>query len=137
MPSTHDTAREIATACYGVRARALSRVVSRIYDDELRDLGIKMSQLNVLVYATLRPGSLAVAIGEGLHIEKSTLSRNLARMEVRGWVDTSDGVTVTVDGGRLLRRAASAWRRAQERVVAELGDDASAALSTATADLLG
>lgn len=137
MPTTTDTAREIAAACHGVRARALSRFVSRIYDEELRGLEVTTSQLNVLVFATLRPGSPAAAIGAGLHIEKSTLSRNLSRMAARGWVATADGVHVTSDGRRLLRRALPAWRRAQARVADELGTDAVGALAKAASALLG
>jgi len=137
MPNPRRAARQIANECYGVRVRALSRVVSRIYDEELRHLGIKMSQLNVLVFATLRPGSRAADVGERLHIEKSTVSRNLARMESRGWIKTSDGITVTRAGEQLFEQAVPAWRRAQKRVRAELGVAAAESLVSAADELLG
>ena len=113
----------------------MSRVVSRIYDEELRGLGLKMSQLNVLVFAVLNPGAKAVEIGQGLHLEKSTLSRNLARMSERGWLTTDDGVSATAEGERLLGEAAPRWKRAQARIRSELGADAAAALAAATAGL--
>ncbi len=136
MPDPRRAARHIANECYGVRVRALSRVVSRIYDEELRHLGIKMSQLNVLVFATLRPGSRAADVSERLHIEKSTVSRNLARMESRGWIKTSEGITVTRAGEQLFEQAVPAWRRAQKRVRAELGVAAAESLVSAAGELL-
>jgi len=135
MADAKRAARRIAKECYGVRVRALSRVVSRIYDEELRDLGIKMSQLNILVFATLRPGRRAADVGERLHIEKSTVSRNLARMESRGWITTSEGVRMTPSGTRLFERAVPAWRRAQKRVRDELGESAAESLLSATESL--
>src|SRR2546425_10479862 len=39
----------IARNCIAVRLRLLNRVVTNLYDDALRPLGLKVSQLNLLV----------------------------------------------------------------------------------------
>ena len=39
----------IARSCIAVRLRLLNRVVTNLYDDALRPLGLKVSQLNLLV----------------------------------------------------------------------------------------
>ena len=39
----------IARECLVVRLRMLNRVVTNIYDEALRPLGVKASQLNILV----------------------------------------------------------------------------------------
>ena len=39
----------IARTCIAVRLRLLNRVVTNLYDDALRPLGLKVSQLNLLV----------------------------------------------------------------------------------------
>ena len=45
----------IARDCIGLRLRLLNRVVTNLFDEGLRSLGLKMSQLNVLV-ATAKLG---------------------------------------------------------------------------------
>jgi hypothetical protein len=39
----------IARTCMAVRLRLLNRVVTSFYDDVLRPLGLKVSQLNILI----------------------------------------------------------------------------------------
>ena len=53
----------IAGACIAVRLRLLNRVVTNLYDDALRPLGLKMSQLNILV-ATARIGVARTAMSD-------------------------------------------------------------------------
>ena len=77
----------IAEECIAVRMRMLNRVVTNIYDDALRPLGVKVSQMNILV-ATGRIGTARPAeVCERLHLDVSTLSRNVERMKARGWLE--------------------------------------------------
>ena len=46
LQTTIDT---IAWECIAVPMRMLNRVVTKIYDDALRPLGLKVSQMNILV----------------------------------------------------------------------------------------
>ena len=39
----------ISKTCIAVRLRLLNRVVTKFYDDALRPLGLKVSQLNILI----------------------------------------------------------------------------------------
>ena len=118
----------VADECIAVRLRLLNRAVTRIYDDALRPLGIKVSQMNILVAA----GKLGIArpadVCKRLHLEASTLSRNVERMVARGWLEVvpdEDGraqpFRLSRKGRELLRRAIPAWKRAQEDVRAMLG----------------
>jgi DNA-binding MarR family transcriptional regulator len=121
--------KRIARECLGVRVRMLNRVVSRVYDDALRPHGVKVSQMNVLVALAAAGPQRAVDLGRILHLEKSTLSRNLPRMEAQGWIDASgERVRVTPKGSALLGRLVPAWERAQERVRRLLGPDGARAL---------
>ena len=52
-------AQRIASECLGRRARLLSRVVTRLFDEELRDHELKGSQLTLLVALALSPGLTA------------------------------------------------------------------------------
>ena len=78
--SIDDIAEMTAGACLATRVRQLSRIVTRVYDDAMRPLGITASQYTLLAQLAARDSITAVEIGHELDIEKSTLSRNLKRL---------------------------------------------------------
>ena len=57
------TLETIASECLAVRVRLLNRTVTNIFDEALRPLGVKVSQLNVLMVVAKRgpmsPGDVA------------------------------------------------------------------------------
>lgn len=128
---TNLTENTIAAECIAVRLRMLNRVITRIYDDALRPLGLRSTQLNILV-ATARLGVARPAdLCDGLQIESSTLSRNVERMKTNDWlevVDDADGraqpIRLTRKGRGLLERARPKWDTAQAEVKKLLGKDA-------------
>ncbi|HSR82155.1 MAG TPA: MarR family transcriptional regulator, partial [Hyphomicrobiaceae bacterium] len=79
-----DIAESASAACISTRVRQLSRIVTRVYDDALRPLGITASQFTLLTQLAQQDGITAVEIGHSLDIEKSTLSRNLKRLLALG-----------------------------------------------------
>ena len=128
----------IAGECIAVRLRMLNRVVTNIYDEALRPLGLKVSQMNILVAA----GKMGVArpadVCEFLHMDVSTLSRNVERMKSKGWLETvpdEDGraqpFRLTEEGGKLLEKAVPSWKTAQEKVKSVLGEAFAGHLSQA------
>ncbi len=122
-------AETIAAECLAVRVRMLNRIVSGIYDDALRPLGIKVSQLNILVAVTKLGPVSPTRISLALEIEKSTLSRNVRRMRDRGWIGgSSSELRVTKRGRRLLEEALPLWRKAQKSVRRRLGSEIGEAL---------
>ena len=123
------TINTIARECIAVRMRMLNRMVTNLYDNALRPLGVKVSQMNILVAAgrmgTARPADVC----ERLHLDVSTLSRNVERMKARGWLEIipdDDGraqpFRLTKDGRKLVEQAAPAWKNAQRQAKALLGD---------------
>src|SRR5215213_10881689 len=120
---------KVASECVAVRLRMLNRVITNIYDDALRPLDLKVSQMNVLVAAAKMGTARPAAVCEHLHLDVSTLSRNVERMKARGWlqvVPDEDGRSqpfrLTPRGRKLLEKAVPAWGDAQRRVKAVLGD---------------
>ena len=129
MRTQKTTSDLIARDCIGVRMRLLNRVVTRIYDDALRPLGMKTSQLNILV-VTARLGLVRPAqISSRLKMEISTVSRNVDRMRARGWIEIIDDekdarahqLRLSVEGERLLEEARPAWEEAQRKIKDLLG----------------
>jgi DNA-binding MarR family transcriptional regulator len=118
-----------------MRVRRLSRTVTRIFDEALRPHGVTTAQLNVLVAVTLAGRMRASELARALDLEKSTVSRNLERMRVNGWIRAtaeageSAGVLEVQPAGRaLLARALPAWASAQERSTRQVGSTLAAAV---------
>lgn len=119
-----------AGQCIAARLRMLNRVVTNIHDDSLRPLGIKVSQMNILVAAGKMGLARPADVCEYLHLDVSTLSRNVERMKAKGWLEAvadEDGraqpFQLTSPGSRLLEKATFAWKRAQQKAKALLGED--------------
>ncbi len=136
MPISRTQSLKISRECLGLRARYLNRVVSRIYDEELRDHDIKVSQFTILVAVSMNPGIRAVDLGHALEIEKSSLSRNLKNTIEQGWLRQSEGLKVTAAGQRVLTKAYPAWNKAQARVKERLGSAGADGLYAATSSIL-
>ena len=128
----------IAASCIAVRLRLLNRVVTNLYDAALRPLGLKVSQMNVLVAVAKLGVARPARVSELLHLDLSTLSRNVDRMMVRGWLEAvpeEDARTqpfrLTAAGKSLIERAVPAWEEAQRQASEVLGDEGIALLDKA------
>jgi DNA-binding MarR family transcriptional regulator len=137
-PTIDDVARE----CIAVRMRMLNRVITRVFDDALRPVGLKVSQMNILVAAakmgTARPDDVC----RRLQLDVSTLSRNVERMKARGWLEVvpqrdarAQPFRLTSEGRKLLERAIPRWAKAQQETMRLLGRDATDLLARAIRNL--
>src|SRR3954465_4552146 len=120
---------KVASECVAVRLRMLNRVITNIYDDALRPLDLKVSQMNILVAAAKMGTARPIEVCEYLHLDVSTLSRNVERMKARGGgevVADEEGrpqpFRLTPQGRKLLEKAIPAWSGAQRQVRKVLRD---------------
>jgi DNA-binding MarR family transcriptional regulator len=116
--------------------RLLNRRITRLYDAALRPHDVTTAQLNILTALALAGDARAADVAAALAIEKSTLSRNLARMVERGWISAIDEARGTgkqlrllAAGRMLLEQATPAWRAAQRQARRELEPALVAALA--------
>jgi len=121
--------------CLALRARMLSRVVTQIYEEALRPLGLRPSQHSILAALAMMEGPRPKDVAAALRLEQSTVSRNLAVMIRSGWVeerpaedDRTKRVGLTPAGEALLQEALPLWRRAQAKARARLSDAGAEAL---------
>jgi DNA-binding MarR family transcriptional regulator len=134
---SNSPAEQISEQCLAVRLRVLNRVISGIYDEALRPYGLKVSQLNILVAIARMADVQPARLCQGLHLDPSTLSRNVERMRKRGWLRTSSGndgrtqlLALTPEGEELLKAVTPAWQEAQEQAAELLGQEGVAAVRT-------
>src|SRR5262249_31168242 len=105
------------------------RAVTRIYNRVLRPYGLTISQMSILVAISCLGEAKQHDVCQALHLEKSTLSRDVARMRRQGWLDDVPGedgrvalLRITPAGRRLLEQVVPAWQQAQEQATALLGE---------------
>jgi DNA-binding MarR family transcriptional regulator len=128
----------ISRSCVAVRLRKLNRAVTNLYDDALRPLGLRVSQLNILI-VTARLGVVRPSeICDLLELDASTVSRNVERMRANGWMEVvpdedarAQPLRLTANGKRLIESAFPAWKAAQAQASKLLGDQGLALLEKA------
>jgi DNA-binding MarR family transcriptional regulator len=135
---TSSSVDAIARHCIAVRLRLLNRVVTNLYDDALRPLGLKVSQLNVLVVTAKLGLARPAQVCEVLQLDASTLSRNVKPLQAHGWLEVvpdedarAQPFRLTPQGRRLIEKAVPAWEEAQRRATELLGAEGVALLDDA------
>lgn len=125
MTTLHQLA---AAECACRRMRMAARKVTRLYDDALRPLDIKVTQFTLLVAIQRGAPDSISRLADWLAMERTTLTRNLALLEKLGLVRVGPegarrarGLTLTRKGERMLERALPLWREAQLSLERSLG----------------
>ena len=129
---THTAAPQ---GCTNLKLRQLGRVVNRHYDHHLSAVGLKSTQYALLSCVVklgpIRPSDLA----RYLHMDASTLTRNLQPMVTHGWLTIGAGenarsrLVEATDAGRAIRAEGQrAWKTAQTALNRKLGLEQVAAL---------
>jgi DNA-binding MarR family transcriptional regulator len=112
--------------CPCLALRKASRLITQRYDAELEGVGVKITQLPVLMAAGR--GLPITRLAETLVMDRTTLTRNLQPLRRAGFVRVGKGadrrarvVTLTAKGEDALRRALPIWREAQKKMVVRIG----------------
>jgi DNA-binding MarR family transcriptional regulator len=128
----------VESECIASSMRKLNRIVTAIYDGALAETGLKASQFTVLVAVANRAKAKPSELTKLLHMDESTLSRNVERICARGWLrfeadhdGRSHFIRVTDEGQALIGKCLPAWQHAQANVTRRLGAENIAALRSA------
>lgn len=123
-----EAAARIAPDCALRQVRLLNRRISQWYEDALRPLGLRATQLTLLVAITHQRNARPADLAELLVMEKSTVSRTIDRLIDNDWVEAlpaEDGraqiLQLTIEGNRLLAAALPLWLQAQDQVEEAFG----------------
>jgi DNA-binding MarR family transcriptional regulator len=122
-----DALFQLPCACQNLRR--LSRIVTRIYDEELRRAGLEITQFGLLT-ALAQTGEVSQKrLSAGFAMDSTTLTRTLGLLRKQGWVRARRGrdrrerlFTLTGTGKRLMAMAQPHWERAERRLRKEVGD---------------
>jgi DNA-binding MarR family transcriptional regulator len=126
----------VSQTCVAGHLRILNRVVTNIYDDAFRPLGLKISQANILIIVAQQGVTRPADICDRLQLGTSTLSRNVERMRAKGWLEIvpsddarTQSLRLTAQGKRLLEQAYPLWQEAQRQAAEILGKEEIALLN--------
>jgi DNA-binding MarR family transcriptional regulator len=121
--------REFVEDCACHKVRMAARAVTRAYDEALRPVGLRATQLAVLVAMTKHDAISINSLAEFIGMDRTTLTRNLRPLEkeglisrgVEGW-RRSRALEITKKGRSRLHEALPFWIRAQWALKRKLGD---------------
>jgi DNA-binding MarR family transcriptional regulator len=106
--------------CLVLSTVAAARALVRRYDAKLKPFGVTVQQFSLLAAIRYNPGATAAALSSRIHLDRTSLIRNLDRLELKGLVrrmDSAAGNTrvsaLTGDGDALLDRLLVKWQAAQ------------------------
>jgi DNA-binding MarR family transcriptional regulator len=114
--------------CMCANFRRTARALTQMYEDALRPLGLRATQLTIL-QALSRAGEVSQGqLGGMLAMDSTSLTRTLAIMARKGWIEEQRGedrrerrIRLSVAGEAKLKRAVPVWERVQARLRKKLG----------------
>ena len=113
------TEREVIENCACYRIRTAARVVTRAYDEALRPVGLRATQLSVLLAVAAEDAMSITALAKFMGMDRSTLTRNLRPLEKEGLITLGDEgwrrsrtLEITKAGRSRLREALPLWNSA-------------------------
>jgi DNA-binding MarR family transcriptional regulator len=114
--------------CTCANLRRADRVVTQFYDAALRPSGLRVTQFTLLQTLSLAPEISQKQLAELLEIDSTTLTRTLAPLRKKGWLDAETGtdrrelrLSLTAAGKREYNRALPYWQTAQKGLQQALG----------------
>ena len=126
--SGEQTAALFDLPCACQNLRRATRIVTRIYDQELRKAGLEGTQFGLLT-ALARTGQANQGrLSAGFAMDSTTLTRTLAVLRRRGWIQVKPGkdrrerlFSLTQAGKTKLVIAQPCWEAAEQRLRKRLG----------------
>jgi DNA-binding MarR family transcriptional regulator len=120
--------QEIIANCACLKVRMAARAVTRAYDAALRPVGLRATQLSVLVAVAIDGAISIAALADFLGMDRTTLTRNLRPLEKEGLIFVgpegwrrSRILEITSKGQSRLREALPLWENAQNALRQKLG----------------
>ena len=121
---------EMVSTCACLNLRKATRAVTRLFDEALRPLGIRSTQLPILATLALDSPLTVTQISEALVMDRTSLARLLRPLAESNLITVevaedrrARNVHLTQTGRAVVDQAFPLWKSVQTRVVSELGHD--------------
>jgi len=123
------TVNRIARSCICYQTRMTAHAVTRAYNRALAPLGLEVTQFNILAALAVAKTNSVTALSEALALDRTTMTRNLKRLEAAGLVSVSTGQgravrpALTEGGAALLSAAIPLWESEHVKMEEAVGAD--------------
>ena len=131
-------AQKMAEECPALRLRQASRVLAKLYDDDLAPFGLRSSQLPVLAAAALfgDAGATMSNLAQAVLMDRTTLTRSIRPLERAGLLRVARSpedartkiVVITRAGERTIESIFPVWERVLKQIKRRVGVERLAAL---------
>jgi DNA-binding MarR family transcriptional regulator len=118
---------QLPCACQNLRR--LTRVVTRVYDQELRKAGLEITHFGLLTALAATGEANQKRLSAGFAMDSTTLTRTLRLLLKQGWIDVRLGedrrerlLSLTTAGRRKMAEAQPHWEQAERRLRQHLGE---------------
>ena len=115
--------------CTCFNLRRVTRVITQSFDAEFRRYGIRITQTPILNALKAKSSWSMAEMSDFLGMERTTLLRNLRPLHREGLIEINGAgqggqveLAITNKGRTAVTKLLPAWRSAQEKVVALLGE---------------
>jgi DNA-binding MarR family transcriptional regulator len=115
--------------CACQNMRRVTRIVTRIYDQELRKAGLEITQFGLLTALATTGEANQKRLSAGFAMDSTTLTRTLGLLRKQGWVRVRRGrdrrerlFSLTPAGKRQMAEAQLHWEVAEHRLRKKLGN---------------
>ena len=116
-----------------MRLRRAANAITAYYDKALEELDITTPKFSILINITQLEHPTMSQLSKVIHLEKSTLTRNIALLEKEGYVTAERGkdkrevyVNLTEKGIQIVEECYPKWFVAQDKVIETLGGEENA-----------
>ena len=128
-PKQNSRNRVVSLPCACANLRRAARIVTQRYDRSLQPAGIKATQFTLLQALVIAGNISQGKLGEVLGLDSTTLTRTLALLRKKGWIQTRPGqdrrevrLSLTAEGKRKYQSALRYWQSAQKQLQTALGE---------------
>jgi DNA-binding MarR family transcriptional regulator len=129
QPGSNPRNEIVSLPCACANLRRAARIVTQQYDQQLQPAGIKATQFTLL-QALTHTGNISQGnLGSLLGFDSTTLTRTLALLRRKGWIQGKPGkdrrevrLTLTAEGKRKYMSALHYWQSAQRHLRRMLGE---------------
>ena len=124
MPQAHlsPEAQEALTGhCHCLAARKLARRITRLYDENLAECHLTISQFGQLLLIAGNPEITVQDLANAFDLNQSALSRGLQPLQKKGWVTSRSHsidkrkriLSLSAEGLAQVNKASASWKAAQ------------------------
>lgn len=114
--------------CISGKIKKLDRLINSIYQKKFTPFGLKGSIISILFIIGKIPGINQMKIANSLILDSSTVSRDVKKLELKGWIEITKGkdsrtseLKLTKKGCEIIEEITPLWNEIHIKVETILG----------------